>query len=76
MPWYLLPGLPNPTISQGVYSTLAPLSFSGKEACTRKLVGTEHFLRKRGLQGLLGYDMQQFGAETAYHIDLHEQNTN
>ena len=54
VPWYLFPGLPNPTINQGVYSTLAPLLLSGNEARMQSLVGTEFFLRKCGQLGLLG----------------------
>jgi hypothetical protein len=46
VPWYLFPGLPNPTINQGVYSNLAPLLLSGNEARMQSLVGTELFLRK------------------------------
>lgn len=56
VPWYLFPGLPNPTINQGVYSALTPLLASGNEALMRKLVEIDCFCfwRKWTLQGLLG----------------------
>lgn len=48
MPWYLFPGLPKPTISQGVYSTLAPLFVSATEQRTENLVLAEGFVKYRG----------------------------
>lgn len=42
VPWYLFPGFPNPTINQGVNSTLTPLG-SGSEADTLSLVGAKGF---------------------------------
>lgn len=35
VPWYLVPGLPRPAISQGVYSTLVDPLESGNEATIR-----------------------------------------
>lgn len=59
VPWYLFPGLPRPTISQGVYSTLTPLSLSGKEARTESLVGTRRFVKRGGKWALLELENKQ-----------------